>query len=441
MRKKIAVIALALVLTACARIDESPDIVSEQSESFSDTDIVMQTAQTLQTIQNGQTSEIWADRTEDSTEETAEKAVSEKTTEEKAAEIVLQNSDESGIAEHICYADSAHVKVSGRTLYKDNIRYLGYSCSAAEFCFRGKYAEVELIPEPIEPTDGEASYYSVTVNSEEVLKEILTEKTVLTLVDRNTSEECRVKITKLSEGCFGAIGIGYIKTVSEGEIVHAADEGKMIEFIGDSLTCGYGVEASGATEKFSTLTENGLKAYAALTAERLGADYSIIGMNGIGIISRYTPHGEKNTNGFLMPELYRFTDGFRSDELWDGGYSPDICVIALGANDNSYTGGNAEREKEFSDGYIDFIGQVRNANPQAYIICVSGIQRSNLADTISASVDSYKDKTGDDRISFFRFASQKDSEGYGSDYHPSAVSQKRFSDELYGYIKELFPDF
>lgn len=430
--KKFAAIALVIMLTACAKVDETSDIVPINSESF------VQTSE--QSVQSERAAELEEVAEESSAKVLSEETAEKKVTETAAVETSVNEAGDEGLAEYICYADSTHVKVGGRTLYKDNTRYLGYSCSSVEFCFKGRYAEAALIPEPSESADGESSYYSVTVNSEEVYRGLLTKKTVLTFVDKETSENCCVKITKLSEGCFGAIGIEYIKTFSEGEIVPAPKADRMIEFIGDSLTCGYGVEASGATERFSTATENGLKAYAAMTAERLGADYSIIGMNGIGIVSRYTPRGEKNTNGFLMPDLYQYTDGFRSEELWDGSYSPDICVIALGANDNSYTGESSERKQEFSDGYIDFIGQVRKANPNAYIICVSGIQRSNLADTISDSVDVYKDKMDDDKISFFRFASQKDSEGYGSDYHPSDVSQKRFSEELYDYIKELFPD-
>lgn len=435
--KRFAVIALSLMLTACVKVDETPDIVSMESESASVSVQIVQTAQDLETV---------TERIDDQENITETTLMSESLDEEDTADAFHSvtaegNGDDESLAEHICYADDAHVKVNGRALYRDNTRYLGFSCSSIEFCFKGRYAEAELIPEPVESADGENSYFSVTVNSKEVYKGILTEKKVFTLVDNDVSEELCVKITKLSEGCFGAIGIGYIKTVSESEIVPAPKSDKMIEFIGDSLTCGYGVEASGATEHFSTSTENGLKAYAALTAEQLGADYSIVGMNGIGVVSRYTPHGKKNTDGFLMPDLYQYTDGFRSDEIWESDYLPNICVIALGANDNSYTGVDPERKKEFSDGYIKFIGQVRKTNPNAYIICVSGIQRSNLADTISASVDSYKLQTGDENISFFRFISQKDSEGYGSDYHPSAVSQKRFSEELYGYIKELFPDF
>lgn len=436
--KKIAVITAALMLAACSRVNEAPE---ENFSSASPFSVTEQTpAEDKITAAARSTDVVFTESlTETEVQESTQLTETESLSAYRAAE---ENTDSVSLEEYVCHADSSHVKISGRTLYKDDVRYLGYSCSSVEFCFHGRYAEAELIPEPHPAEEGEYSYYSVTVNSEEVFRGLLTERTVVTAVDKDAPEDFRVKITKLSEGCFGAVGIGYIKTVSSGEIGPAPQAEKMIEFIGDSLTCGYGVEASGATERFSTATENGLAAYAALTAERLGMDYSIIGMNGIGIISRYTPRGEKNTEGFLMPDLYRYTDGFRSDELWDNSSrSPDICVIALGANDNSYTKGIKSREEEFSDGYIEFIKQVRQANPTAYIICASGIQRSNLYDIIADSADKYKEETGDKNICSFRFESQKDSEGYGSDYHPSAVSQKRFSEELYSMITTLFPEY
>ena len=138
-----------------------------------------------------------------------------------------------------------------------------------------------------------------------------------------------------------------------------------------------------------------------------------------------------------MPELYRYTDGFRSKDIeWDNStFVPDICVIALGANDNSYTNHIPERENEFREEYKKFIASVREKNPNAYILCVSGIQQSNLAEVISAAADEYSTENSDDRVSFFKFNSQRAEEGYGTDYHPSALSQRRFSEELTEHLR------
>lgn len=335
-------------------------------------------------------------------------------------------------------ASDEYAKISGRTVFDGDIRWLGYTCSSASFVFTGTRASVTLVPD-VYNDEAALPFFMITVNGEETVKQVLSERQTFDVFSSDMPAECEVKITKLSEAAFSAIGIESIDTVSYGAC-RPSDVGKMkIEFIGDSLTCGYGVLADGPNVPFSTADEDGTKAYAALTAERLDADYNIIAMNGIGVLSRYSPKHEKNTDGVLMPELYRYADMFRSpDIMWDSsGYQPDICVIALGANDNSYTSGIPEREAEFSEAYRSFIGEVRAENPNAYILCVSGIQQSNLADVIESAQAGYSADTGDGNIGFFRFDPQRESEGYGSDYHPSAVSQQRFSDGLYNKITEI----
>ena len=58
--------------------------------------------------------------------------------------------------------------------------------------------------------------------------------------------------------------------------------------IGDSITCGYGVEGDVEDEIFCTAKENPSKAYSLLTAQELNAEYQIVAWNGKGVISAYT---------------------------------------------------------------------------------------------------------------------------------------------------------
>lgn len=350
---------------------------------------------------------------------------------------VPESANDAVLSEFSVPASDEYAKISGRTVFEGDTRWLGHTCSSASFVFTGTKASVTLVPEAYD--EAALPFFMITVNGEEVVKQVLAERQTFDVFSSDVPAECEVKVTKLSEAAFSAIGIESIGTVSYGACRPSADRKMKIEFIGDSLTCGYGVLADGPNVPFSTAYEDGTKAYASLAAERLGADYNIIAMNGIGVLSRYSSKHEKNTDGVLMPELYRYADMFRSpDILWDSSeFQPDICVIALGANDNSYTSGIPEREAEFGGAYSSFIGEVRAENPDAYILCVSGIQQSNLADVIESAQAGYSAETGDENIGFFRFDPQRESEGYGSDYHPSAASQQRFSDELYDKITEI----
>lgn len=409
--------ALALMLmSGCTAIENVPDVT--YAGTFADTESETFTEETALHESEAMTVETEAVTAESIT--------------------VSETANDAVLSEFSVPASDEYAKLSGRTVFDGNTRWLGYTCSSASFVFTGTKARVTLVPE-VYDDEAELPFFMITVNGGEVVKQVLSERQTFDVFSSDVPAECEVTITKLSEAAFSSIGIESIDTVSYDACRPSADRKMKIEFIGDSLTCGYGVLADGPNVPFSTADEDGTKAYASLTAERLGADYSIIAMNGIGVLSRYSPKHEKNTDGVLMPELYRYADMFRSpDIMWDsGGFQPDICVIALGANDNSYTSGIPEREAEFSEAYRSFIGEVRAENPYAYILCVSGIQQSNLADVIEAAQAVYSADTGDKNIGFFRFGPQMESEGYGSDYHPSAVSQQRFSDELYDKITEI----
>ena len=71
-------------------------------------------------------------------------------------------------------------------------------------------------------------------------------------------------------------------------------ENIVIEFIGDSITCGYGIEAKAGGELFDTGTENFEKTYAYLSSKELNFDYSVVCYSGCGLIFP----------GNKMPERY-----------------------------------------------------------------------------------------------------------------------------------------
>ena len=63
-----------------------------------------------------------------------------------------------------------------------------------------------------------------------------------TVFEKETEEQCTIKIVKLSEAAQSTMGIKSIEVTSKGDITPTENKEKFIEFIGDSITCGYGVE-------------------------------------------------------------------------------------------------------------------------------------------------------------------------------------------------------
>ncbi|MEO6328269.1 MAG: SGNH/GDSL hydrolase family protein, partial [Ginsengibacter sp.] len=138
---------------------------------------------------------------------------------------------------------------------------------------------------------------------------------------------------------------------------------RIIEFIGDSYTCGYGDEGKSREEHFSYETENNYATYGAITARAFNADYVTVCRSGIGM---YQSYGGGKT--FTQPLLY--------DEVvvngksgWDyTKHQPQVVVIALGGNDLSVDLDSVQ----FVNTYIKFAEKIRHQYPKAKIICAAG---------------------------------------------------------------------
>lgn len=90
---------------------------------------------------------------------------------------------------------------------------------------------------------------------------------------------------------------------------------RKIEFIGNSITCGYGIESVEASDPFTEETENHYYTYAAITARNLYAQHFAIARSGIGIYRNY--NGPREGSPDCMPAMYNQTLFNDSSEIWD----------------------------------------------------------------------------------------------------------------------------
>ena len=109
-----------------------------------------------------------------------------------------------------------------------------------------------------------------------------------------------------------------------------------IEFIGNSITCGYGTDADSGDTHFSYDTENHTLSYAYLTARALDADFNIVARSGIGMYRSYNGPRE-GTPDNRIPAEYDRTLIYDPAHYWDHRFRlrPDIICINLGTNDTS----------------------------------------------------------------------------------------------------------
>lgn len=370
-------------------------------------------------------------------ESAAETAESEKPAEEQSMDVYLP--------------DAEHVKQIGRTELLEDTLWMAFSGSGAEFQFTGKKAVVTFQGDSASLRVGNVDNHAriaIYVNGERVIDDMIdrAEKSY-TVVESDTEEDCTIRIIKLSETAMSTVGIKRIEADAGAVIQPVEERDYLIEFIGDSITCGYGVDDEDRNHHFSTRTEDVTKTYAYKTAEALNADYSMVAISGYGVISGYTADGSEKNTAQTLPQYYdklgfsygQYSGRTPQDCSWDfSGREPDLIVVNLGTNDDSYTLTDGERQEEFQTAYTAFIEQIRSCNPDARIVCTLGIMGDRLYPYVEQAVETYTAQTGDECVTAMKFDPQSASDGYAADWHPTEATHRKAAEKLTTYIESFW---
>lgn len=356
--------------------------------------------------------------------------------------------DDMTLTEKTFSADEQNVKLIGRTADNEGIRWLGLSATGVEFTFTGTSVSFTLVGDNMTSNPEKTPRFAVYINGERTIDDVVDapEKTV-EVFKADEAAETTVKLLKLSEAQESTMGIKSINVTSIGGLTPTPEKELKIEFIGDSITCGYGVDDPDRNHHFKTTTEDATKAYAFKTAMALDADYSLVSFSGNGIISGYTSDGKKQTSQ-LVPDVYDKLgkswgnyNGFNIQDIeWDfSKFQPQYVVINLGTNDASYTGSDKERVIEYADGYTEFLKTVREKNPDAHIVCALGVMGAALyKNGVERAVAQYTEQTGDTNVSTLQLSQQDGNKnGYAADWHPTEASQDIAAEEMTAYLKSL----
>ena len=292
-------------------------------------------------------------------------------------------------------------KLLGRTYRSDDgSLWLGLSGTGAEFEFTGDKLSVVLKGNAADANNAARVGIFVDENRASDVCLDAAEKTVD--ISGKGSTPVTVRIVKLSECLSSCCEIVSVDTHG-GSIKKTDDKQRRIEFIGDSITCGYGV------------------------------------------VSGYTPTGDRASDKLVMPyyDKYGFSEsgGFGtkkpSEIQWDfSRFKPDVIVVYLGTNDSSYTVYQQGRDKEYTAEYIGLLKTVRSKNPDAKIICTLGTMGTLLVPAMHEAVSQYSVQTGDNNIATLDLPlqdTQKD--GCVIQSHPSVVTHDKAASLLSDKIK------
>ena len=349
---------------------------------------------------------------------------------------------------------------NGRYLDHEGVRYFDYSASGFCFVMKGRRAEAVILSDAdswneenkavlgIFVTDGDDTSIKAIPDEPTQRVTLRERETRITLFESDVEKTVCVRVMKFSEAAFGYAGLKSLEI--DGMVIEPVDtsvnRSLKLEFIGDSITCGYGIEGVWEKDTFTTQQERPDKAYAFLTAKALGAQVQLCSWSGIGLISNYVDPETVNLpdTHWLMQANWPYTDKSLSlrlglePEVWNGSrYEPDVLVIHLGTNDLSWVRGLEERRLEYVAQLRQLIEAVHRRSPRAKIVCCLGIMGEALNDSVKEAVELFKKDFPKTCAEFLPFTQQLESDGIAADWHPSAVTHKKAAEKLTSLICKL----
>jgi hypothetical protein len=245
-----------------------------------------------------------------------------------------------------------------------------------------------------------------------------------------------IEIFKRTEQEFGKTQFfGFV--VDKGTTLHtiADNRDKLIEYIGNSITCGYGNEGSnGGT--FGPTTENHYLTFAAITSRNFNARHLAVCKSGIGVYRNYDGPAAGNTD--CMTNYYTRTFLYDENPKYSFEDKPDLVCIDLGTNDFSTTGADSTK---FVNNYFRLIDTIQTKYSMPDIVCLvgpmlSGTSLTKIRNYLNFIADSASNK-GKGNVYFFEMSAQTGDLGIAIDYHPTVAQHKRNALELTNFIKTL----
>lgn len=254
------------------------------------------------------------------------------------------------------------------------------------------------------------------------------------LADGLDAGEHTVEVVRVTECFLGLTHFrGFVLETGAQLLAWRDEPERRIEFIGDSITCGYGVEVDDPRLHFEPATENFCLGYSALTARALDADYVVVARSGIGMVRNYD--GPRDGSEDTMPQVYPHTFYLRPETEWDfRRFTPDVVCLNLGTNDFSTTGVNVEK---FVAAYGRFVTMLLARHPAAQVVLLQG-PMDNSAELRTALDRVIRERsTEESRRVHFLALSPQGGVGLGADYHPNRAQSRINAAELTAFLAQL----
>jgi lysophospholipase L1-like esterase len=331
---------------------------------------------------------------------------------------------------------------SGRVeLLEDNKAILIGPASSVSFDFKGKSCSISL-----QSLVDHQNYVSLELDGKYIGR-IRIEKGEIKSFPIVVSEKKKthhLSIYKATEAAIG--GILFAGTTAKLIKTKTPKTKKKIELIGDSITCGFGNDAStipcGTGDWYDQ--HNAYWAYGPVLSRVLDIDYVLSSVSGYGMYRNWNDeHLEEPIIPDVYENLYLDRDGSKP---YDFKFQPDLVSICLGTNDLSDGDGKKPRlpfnEEKFVSNYINFIKTVYKNAPNTRIVLlnspmVSGERNVTFIKCLKKVIQAFENDTTHKPIALFEFQPMTPK---GCNTHPDIADDKVMADQLIPFFKKLLDE-
>lgn len=324
---------------------------------------------------------------------------------------------------------------SGRTeQLNDTVQAL--ISSAAHTVFKAKGDSISFLLS----CQGDTSAYAVIelngnyYNRYRVYKNVVSTITI-TLLKKKENVVGIYKATEASNGALLFYGVKAEKIQCKKLKTKAT-----IEFIGNSITCGFGADTHEIPCGKGTWYDqhNAYLAYGPLVARQLKAEYCLSSVSGMGI---YRNWNDEDTAPVMDDVYFNLLLNKDKSKKWNfSGKKPDLVSICLGTNDFSDGDGIKERKafnaEKFISNYIVFVKRLFEKYPNAKLALLTSPMLSNDKNELLLScLQKVKANfSADHTVVIFQF---KPMQPQGCDSHPSLKDHEIMAEQLIPFYSHL----
>lgn len=323
--------------------------------------------------------------------------------------------------------DSPSVRVVGRFAKADGARVLEWSGTGAQVAFTGTSCKVRL------HTTGAVLRVTVDGSPRPDLRLLVPGDTVVELARDLRPGSHVIELGKRTEQSVGTVTLRSFVVDGEGAALPPRPD-RRVEFVGNSITCGYGVLDSAKEHHFDPLTQDVYSAWGFVAGGQLEADVRTTCVSGRGLVRNY----DGSTAG-ILPAIFEKSGPSPSSPAWDfAGWTPQAVVVNLGTND--FSAYPVPDSAKWEDAVVAFVGRIRKVYGKVPVVLADGPMLSdywpNKPDgkpfpTLTTVRRHLENAAGRmEGVSVLHLTPNEASRGYGADWHPNRAQAELNGQEV-----------